>query len=207
MNNYENMRKIMVKTQIIARGIKDKRVINAMGDIPRQEFVPKDLKNYAYDDGPLPIAEGQTISQPYMVALMTECLELRGTEKVLEVGTGSGYQAAVLSLLAKKVYTIEIIETLAQTAKKTLEKLKIKNVETILGNGSIGYIKEAPYDRIIVTAAAKEVPEELKKQLKDNGILVIPVGAGYIQILLKITKKKNKFIEESITPCRFVPLV
>ncbi|MCK4551012.1 MAG: protein-L-isoaspartate O-methyltransferase, partial [Candidatus Aenigmarchaeota archaeon] len=132
---------------------------------------------------------------------------LKGNEKVLEIGTGSGYQAAVLSLLAEKVYTREIIESLAAAAKKTLAKLNCKNVDVILGNGSIGYKKEAPYDRIIVTAAAKEVPKELKSQLKDGGLLVIPVGSGYIQMLLKIRKKKNKFIEESITTCAFVPLV
>ena len=207
MDKYENMRKNMIETQIVARGIKDKRVIKAMCDIPRHEFVPKDLKIYSYDDNPLPIANGQTISQPYMVALMSECLELKGNEKVLEIGTGSGYQTAVLSILAKKVYSIEIKETLFNQAKNTLEKLKIKNVELIYGDGSVGYVKEAPYDRIIVTAAAKKIPEELKKQLKDGGILVIPIGAENIQILTKITKKNGKLIKESITPCRFVPLI
>ena len=207
MDKYENMRKIMVETQIIPRGIKDKRVIKAMGDIPRHEFVPKNLKIYSYDDNPLPISEGQTISQPYMVALMSECLELKGNEKVLEIGTGSGYQTAVLSILAKKIYSIEIKKTLHNQAKKTIEKLNYKNIELIYGDGSIGYIKEAPYDRIIVTAAAKKVPQELKKQLKDGGILVIPVGAESIQILTKIKKIKGKFIKESITPCRFVPLI
>ncbi|NOR85202.1 protein-L-isoaspartate O-methyltransferase, partial [archaeon] len=124
-----------------------------------------------------------------------------------EIGTGSGYQTAVLSILAKKVYSIEIKETLFKQAKNTLEKLKIKNIELIYGNGSVGYIKKAPYDRIIVTAAAKKIPIKLKEQLKDGGILVIPVGTEYIQILLKIKKIKGKFIEESITPCRFVPLI
>ena len=207
MDKYENMRKNMIETQIVARGIKDKRVIKAMGDIPRHEFVPKDLKLYSYDDNPLPIENGQTISQPYIVALMSECLELKGNEKVLEIGTGSGYQAAVLSILAKKVYSIEIKETLYNQAKNTLEKLNYKNIELIYGDGSVGYIKKAPYDRIIVTAAAKKVPQELIKQLKDGGILVIPVGAENIQILTKITKKNGKLKEESITPCRFVPLV
>ena len=207
MDTYENMRKNMVETQIIPRGIKDMRVIWAMGDIPRHEFVPKDFKIYSYDDNPLPIANGQTISQPYMVALMSECLELKGNENILEIGTGSGYQTAVLSILAKKVYSIEIKETLYNQAKNTLEKLNYQNIKIILGDGSVGYIKEAPYDRIIVTAAAKKIPEELKKQLKDGGILVIPVGAGYIQMLLKIKKTKGKFIEKSITPCAFVPLV
>ncbi len=207
MDKYKNARKNMVENQIESRGIADSRVIWAIGDIPRHEFVPKNIRMCAYDDNPLPITERQTISQPYMVALMSECLELKGNEKVLELGTGSGYQAAVLSLLAKKVYTIEIIESLAAAAKKTLKKLNCKNVEVILGNGSIGYKKEAPYDRIIVTAAAKEVPKELKNQLKDGGILVIPVGTGPIQMLLKIRKKKNKFIEVSITSCAFVPLV
>ena len=204
---YANARKNMVKNQIEARGIKDPRVIWAIKDVPRHEFVPKDMKEYAYSDFALPIAEGQTISQPYMVALMTECLELEGKEKILEIGTGSGYQAAVLSLLAEKVYTIEIKETLAKTAKETLTKLNYKNIEVILGNGSLGHKKEAPYDRIIVTAAAKEVPKELKSQLKEGGILVIPVGDTYPQMLLKIRKVKGKLKEESITPCVFVPLV
>lgn len=204
---FANARENMVKSQIEERGIKDMRVIWAMEDVERHKFVPKDMEAYAYFDEPLPIGEGQTISQPYMVALMTECLELKGKEKVLEVGTGSGYQTAVLALLADKVYSVEIREALHKRAKEALARLGYKNVEAILGDGSIGYEKEAPYDRIIVTAAAREVPRELIEQLKDGGILVIPVGETFLQNLLKIRKIKGKVIEESVTPCVFVPLV
>jgi len=204
---FANARENMIKDQIVARDIKDERVIWAMEDVPRHMFVPKAMEAYAYFDEPLPIGEGQTISQPYMVALMTECLELKGHEKVLEVGTGSGYQTAVLALLAGKVYTVEIREGLYLRAKKTLAGLGYKNVEAILGNGSIGYEIEAPYDRIIVTAAAREVPKELLSQLKEGGIIVIPVGETFLQNLLKIRKVKGKVIEESVTPCVFVPLV
>lgn len=204
---FLNARENMIKDQIVARGIKDMRVIWAMEDVPRHEFVPKDMEAHAYFDEPLPIGEGQTISQPYMVALMTECLESKGKEKVLEVGTGSGYQTAVLALVVGKVYTVEIREALHKRAKETLFRLGYNNVEAILGDGSIGYEKEAPYDRIIVTAAARDVPKELLLQLKEGGILVIPVGETFLQNLLKIRKVYGKAIEESITPFVFVPLV
>ncbi|MFH1126605.1 MAG: protein-L-isoaspartate(D-aspartate) O-methyltransferase [archaeon] len=200
-------RRNMVKYQIRERGIKDERVLSVMEEVERHEFVPRDMRGEAYRDYPLPIGEGQTISQPYMVALMTECLELRGNESVLEVGTGSGYQTAVLSRLAKSVVTVEIRDELFKNAKKVLSRLGYKNVTLILSDGSTGYEKDAPYDRIIVTAACEEVPEELFKQLKEGGILVIPVGGMFMQTLFKIRKIKGKASEEAITNCVFVPLV
>lgn len=205
-DGYLVARKNMVKLQIRERGIKDERVISAMEEVPRHKFVPKEMRKYAYYDCPSPIGEGQTISQPYMVALMSELLELKGDEKVLEIGTGSGYQTAILSKLAKTVVSVEIKENLAENARKTLGKTGCRNVSVITGDGSKGYVKDAPYERIIVTAACEEVPEELFLQLDDGGILVIPVG-GMLQTLWKIRKSKDKFSEEAITSCVFVPLL
>jgi len=203
---YRRARNKMVVEQLIARGIKDERVLSAMRDVKRHMFVPQEYRDYAYDDCPLPIGENQTISQPYIVALMTELLELKGDEKVLEIGTGSGYQAAILSELADQVYTIEILESLAESASKRLKRLGYNNVTVKCGNGFLGWQEHSPYDAIIVTCAPKEVPLTLIKQLKDGGRLVIPVGE-YFQELKLIRKEDGKIITKNIIPVRFVPMI
>ena len=197
----------MVLTQIVERGVKDARVLTVLAQTARHKFVPSEMVPYAYKDRPLPIGEDQTISQPYIVALMTELLDLSGTEKVLEIGTGSGYQAAVLSPLVADVYTIEIVKTLALRAQKILEELGMKNVYVRWGDGYKGWPDEAPFDRIIVTAAPDEVPSTLIDQLRAGGKLVIPVGK-YWQELKVITKvSRSQIDEQSIIPVRFVPMV
>jgi len=197
----------MVLTQIVERGVKDARVLTVLAQTARHKFVPSEMIPYAYKDRPLPIGEDQTISQPYIVALMTELLDLSGTEKVLEIGTGSGYQAAVLSPLVADVYTIEIVKTLALRAQKILEELGMKNVYVRWGDGYKGWPDEAPFDRIIVTAAPDEVPSALIDQLRAGGKLVIPVGK-YWQELKVITKvSRSQIDEQSIIPVRFVPMV
>ena len=197
----------MVQIQIIGRGVKDARVLTVLAQTARHKFVPSEMIPYAYKDRPLPIGEDQTISQPYIVALMTELLDLSGTEKVLEIGTGSGYQAAVLSPLVADVYTIEIVKTLALRAQKILEELGMKNVYVRWGDGYKGWPDEAPFDRIIVTAAPDEVPPALIDQLRAGGKLVIPVGK-YWQELKVITKvSRSQIDEQSIIPVRFVPMV
>ena len=197
----------MVLTQIVERGVKDARVLTVLAQTARHKFVPSEMVPYAYKDRPLPIGEDQTISQPYIVALMTELLDLSGTEKVLEIGTGSGYQAAVLSPLVADVYTIEIVKTLALRAQKILEELGMKNVYVRWGDGYKGWPDEAPFDRIIVTAAPNEVPPALIDQLRAGGKLVIPVGK-YWQELKVITKvSRSQIDEQSIIPVRFVPMV
>ena len=197
----------MVLTQIVERGVKDARVLTVLAQTARHKFVPSEMVPYAYKDRPLPIGEDQTISQPYIVALMTELLDLSGTEKVLEIGTGSGYQAAVLSPLVADVYTIEIVKTLALRAQKILEELGMKNVYVRWGDGYKGWPDEAPFDRIIVTAAPDEVPSALIDQLRAGGKLVIPVGK-YWQELKVITKlSRSQIDEQSIIPVRFVPMV
>lgn len=195
----------MVETQIIARGVKDKRVLEAMLKVERHKFVPLNLQKYAYEDYPLEIGEGQTISQPYIVALMTELLELKGNEKVLEIGTGSGYQAAILAELCKKVYTIEIIPSLAENAKKLLKNLGYKNIKVKTGDGFYGWKEYAPFDGIIVTCAPSDIPKPLIDQLAEGGRMVIPVGDIYQELLL-IKKEKGKLIRKSIIPVRFVPM-
>lgn len=198
----------MVEHQILDRGIWDKRVIEAMRKIPRHLFVPQEYINRAYDDEPLPIGEGQTISQPYIVALMTETLELKGEEIVLEIGTGSGYQTAILCALVKKVYTVEYRASLARNADKILNKLGFNNYEIIIGDGSLGCEEHSPFDAIIVTAGAPSIPQNLLKQLKIGGRLVIPVGPLFSQKLLKIIKKSEKeFREIDLGGCAFVKLV
>jgi len=205
--NYESERMFMVNSQLIPRGIIDPKVLNAMNEVPREEFVRDADRPIAYGDFALPIGEGQTISQPYMVAIMTELLKLKGTEKILEIGTGSGYQAAVLSKLAKEVITIERISVLAQRASEILRKLELNNITAIEGDGSIGYQKQSPYNGIIVTAAAPQIPQALTDQLTQGGKLVIPIGDRYQQILTTVTKSGNELtIEESIL-CVFVPLI
>ena len=204
---FEIQRKDMVKYQIRSRGVKDSRVLQVMSEIPREIFVPDSLKDEAYADKPLPIGKGQTISQPYIVALMTELLKLKGNEKVLEIGTGSGYQAAILAKLAKEVYTIDRIPELVENAQKHIKKLNIENVIFKVGDGTLGLPEFAPFDRIIVTAAAPKVPQALKDQLADRGIMVIPVGSHYFQTLKVIKKQKEKIIEEDSIDCVFVPLI
>ena len=189
------------------RGIKDERVLNAMLKVPRHLFVPPEIVDRAYDDCPLPIGKGQTISQPYIVALMTEALELDEDSKVLEIGTGSGYQAAILAEIAKEVYTVERIPELLERARKTIESLGYTNIHFKLGDGTMGWEEEAPFDAIIVTAASPDIPEPLVEQLKIGGRMVIPVGSELTQELLKIRKTGEKRIEvESLGGCIFVKL-
>jgi protein-L-isoaspartate(D-aspartate) O-methyltransferase len=204
---YERQRSLMIEDQLKGRGMRDERVLAAMGSVPRHRFVGDNLQDNAYDDCALPIGEGQTISQPYMVAAMTELLELKGNEKVLEIGTGSGYQSAVLSLLASEVFTVERIESLANGAQKLLNELDYGNVHVIVSDGTLGLPEHAPFDGIIVTAGAPEIPGHYIEQLNVNGRLVIPVGNRYSQILYKLTKTSSG-IEKSIsTACVFVPLI
>ncbi len=203
--NFEQERKSMIETQIKARGIKDKKVLSAILKVPRHEFIPKKQWNQAYADYPLSIGHDQTISQPYIVALMTELLELKGNEKVLEIGTGSGYQTAILAEIAKEVISIERISPLSEQAKAHLKKYR--NLKIITGDGTKGCKEYIPYDGIIVTAAAERIPKALIDQLKENGTLVIPVGNYLYQKLLKIKKTKNKLTETHICDVRFVPLI
>lgn len=195
----------MVRAQIEARGIKDPRVLAAMRAVPRHLFVPKAQKASAYEDRPLPIGQRQTISQPYIVALMTELAEVKPGDKVLEVGTGSGYQAAVLAEMGTKVFSIEIVEALAKSAKSTLKKTGYGSVRVRHGDGYAGWPEHAPFDAILVTAAPPKIPEPLKQQLKVGGHLVIPVGK-YFQSLVRVTRTKSGFERESVIPVRFVPM-
>jgi protein-L-isoaspartate(D-aspartate) O-methyltransferase len=191
----------------LRREIKDERVLKAMERIPREMFIPQSSQQAAYEDRPLPIGLGQTISQPFIVALMTEALELKGQEKVLEVGTGSGYQAAILAELAKLVITVERLDTLARQAEEVLRKLDYNNVEVHVAVPSIGWPEEAPYDAIIVTAGAPAVCPELLKQLAVDGRMVIPVGSRFEQQLLKVVKRQTGYQYEDLGGCRFVPLI
>lgn len=197
----------MVEFQLEARGISDRRVLEAFLKVPRHRFVAPDLDPASYSDHPLPIGRGQTISQPYMVALMTECLHLEGKERVLEIGTGSGYQAAILAELAKEVYTVERDEVLLERAKEVLALEEYKNIKFASGDGTKGWEEEAPFDGIMVTAAAPHVPESLKEQLAEGGRLVIPVGSRFGQTLVSIEKEGERFLEKNICGCVFVPLV
>ncbi|HBY57966.1 MAG TPA: protein-L-isoaspartate O-methyltransferase [Candidatus Atribacteria bacterium] len=205
--DFQKAREEMIKYQIKGRGIKDERVLWAMSIVPREKFVLKENEEEAYMDSPLPIGMGQTISQPYMVALMTECLSLKGPERVLEVGTGSGYQAAILSKLAKEVYTIERFKILAERAERIFKKLGIKNIKVVVGDGTNGLKEYSPYDGIIVTAGAPEIPKTLVDQLKENGRIVIPVGNSFSQDLLQGIKVKGKLKIRNFGGCVFVPLV
>ena len=206
-DKYTQLRKNMVEQQLKARDINDEKVLSVMGKIERHNFVPDVLKNNAYNDNPLPIGYGQTISQPYIVALMTQSLGIEKNDKVLELGTGSGYQAAVLSGLVDKVYTIEIINELAKNAETRLKNLGYNNVKVKNADGYSGWEEFAPYDAIIVTAAANHIPPPLLEQLKDNGKLIIPLGSTLtFQTLTLVTKKGNDLETEFITGVRFVPL-
>jgi protein-L-isoaspartate(D-aspartate) O-methyltransferase len=205
--NFDTSRELMVRTQLIPRGIKDERVLAAMRKIPRHLFVNEQMQQRAYDDMALSIGEGQTISQPYMVAIMTELLELKGSEKVLEIGTGSGYQGAVLSELSREVYTIDRIASLAGRSEEKYRSLGYTNIHVKVGDGTLGLQEHAPFDRIIITAGTPQIPEPLIAQLSEGGILVAPVGDRFSQVLLKIKKSKGSITEERHTPCVFVPLI
>jgi protein-L-isoaspartate(D-aspartate) O-methyltransferase len=204
---FDGARQKMVETQIASRGIKDKRVLEAMKKVPRHLFVEEALGERAYDDHPLPIGEGQTISQPYMVGAMTEALELKKKDKVLEIGTGSGYQTAILAELAEQVFSIERIEKLSKMAAKTLEKLGYKNVVLRIGDGTIGWQDQAPFDGILVTAGAPEVPRYLFQQLNEGGRMVVPIGGIHTQELAVVKKKDGKPVKIITFGCVFVPLI
>jgi protein-L-isoaspartate(D-aspartate) O-methyltransferase len=197
----------MVKQGIVRRGLTDQRVLDAMREVPREAFVPEKLSDHAYDDSPLPIAEGQTISQPYIVAAMAAAAELTSRSRVLEVGTGSGYGAAVLSCIAREVWTIERHESLAVGARERLAGLGYDNVHVLHGDGASGLAEEAPFDAIVVTAAAREVPEALTDQLVDGGRLVIPVGPRALQRLRRIRRVGQQRVEDDLGPVRFVELI
>jgi len=207
VRDFEIARRKMVETQIAARGIRDPRVLQVMREIPRHLFVDEGMWDQAYQDHPLPIGEKQTISQPYMVALMTEAAAPTPNDKVLEIGTGSGYQTAILASLCKWVYSVERIRSLAMKARKVLDQLRLYNVSIKVGDGSEGWEEYAPYNAIIVTAGAPEVPKPLKEQLADGGRLIIPVGDRFSQVLYKIVRRGNEFLQEDLGGCRFVDLV
>jgi protein-L-isoaspartate(D-aspartate) O-methyltransferase len=210
MDRYQKQRMKMVDTQLRSRGIRDARVLKAMEKIPRHLFIDEALRDQAYSDGPLPIGENQTISQPYIVALMTEALELKGHEKILELGTGSGYQTAVLAELASRVLSIERISFLAAKARKILDSLNYFNVALRVGDGTYGWREESPFDGIMVTAGAPRVPDSLVEQLAVGGKLVVPVGNRYSQDLLKVTRLSEKTGDtetEDLGGCRFVSLI
>lgn len=204
--DFQVQRSRMVTEQLLGRDIRDPRVLEAMRTVPRHLFVSPEYAEHAYADTPVPIGSGQTISQPYIVALMTQLLNLQGGEKVLEIGTGSGYQAAILAYLAGEVYTVERIAQLAQQAEVAVRQLGLENVHFHIGDGSLGLAQYAPYDRIIVTAAAPQVPDALLEQLAEGGLLVIPVGGRGNQTLQRWQRKDQDFEKEAIVPVAFVPL-
>jgi protein-L-isoaspartate(D-aspartate) O-methyltransferase len=206
-HDYRLARERMVKNQLLPRGISDKRVLEVMGKVQRHLFVEEALEGEAYNDHPLPIGHRQTISQPYIVALMTEALELKGTEKSLEVGTGSGYQTAVLAELSNTVYTVERILPLMENAEKLLESQGYTNILFKAFDGTLGWMEFAPYDAIMVTAGAPKIPEPLKEQMAEGGRMIIPVGNKFSQDLIKVTKTKNSFREKNLGGCRFVDLI
>jgi len=206
-DKFEKDRAKMVREQIQARGITDKNTLMAMKIVPRHLFVPDESKDHAYDDRPLPIGYGQTISQPYIVAYMTELLNVGAGDTVLEIGTGSGYQAAILSKIVNQVYTIEIIDELGLSAKERLKVLKYRNIEVKIADGYDGWKEHGPYDGIVVTAASEYIPPPLINQLKDNCSMIIPIGSPFsIQNLMLVTRKGKKIITKSLMLVRFVPL-
>jgi len=196
----------MVEVQIAGRGIKNAKVLDAMRKVPRHVFVPEELKGFAYADEPLPIGEGQTISQPYIVAYMTEMLELRGAERILEVGTGSGYQSAILAEIVKEVFTIEVVAALSERAQEVLKSLGYINIQFKIGDGTRGWKDFAPYEAIMVTAAPGSVPKALQEQLQIGGRMIIPVGVDYQELVL-VRREEKTFKETRLLPVRFVPLV
>jgi protein-L-isoaspartate(D-aspartate) O-methyltransferase len=205
--NFDRERKQMVDEQIVGRGVKDERVLAVMRKIPRHEFLPEAIRSMAYADNALPLGEGQTMSQPYMVALMTELLNLKGSERVLEIGTGSGYQAAVLAELCEKVYTVERIKSLADRARATLDRLGYKRVAIKVYDGTYGWKEMAPFDAIVVTAGSPDIPAPLVEQLKQGGRMVIPVGERYGQELIVVDKNAEGMATSRNIPCVFVPLI
>jgi protein-L-isoaspartate(D-aspartate) O-methyltransferase len=206
VSDFAAQRQQMVQRQLMTRGIKDQRVLAAMAKVPREEFIPVDARADAYEDGPLPIGYDQTISQPYIVAFMTEQLRPKPSDRVLEVGTGSGYQAAILAELVSDVCSIEIVEPLAKSAEATLQRLGYKNVRVKFGDGYKGWPEEAPFDAIIVTCAPDKVPQQLVDQLKDGGRMVIPVGDRFAQELYLLEKKNGQLKQSATLPVRFVPM-
>jgi protein-L-isoaspartate(D-aspartate) O-methyltransferase len=206
-DDFARPRAEMIEKQLRRRGISDFRVLEAMAAVPRQEFVPKELRHRSYDDVPLPIGEGQTISQPYIVASMTSALGLTGAERVLEIGTGCGYQAAILSRLAKTVFTVEVRSELASAAAGRLQRLGFANVHVHCGDGTLGLPDFAPFDAILVAAAAPAVPEPLRAHLAEGGRMILPVGDAENQELRLIERTGNSFQTSSLEGCRFVPLV
>jgi protein-L-isoaspartate(D-aspartate) O-methyltransferase len=209
MTDYPSLRRDMVSRQIESRGVRDQRVLEAMRKVPREAFVPTHLRAEAYADNPLPIAEGQTISQPYIVAYMIEALDLKGGEKVLEIGAGSGYAAAVLAEITGEVYAIERIGPLAQKAASNLIDAGYRNVHILHADGTKGWVDEAPFDAILVSAGAPIIPEALKQQLKKGGRMVVPVGSvQWAQALVRVTRReKDQFDREDLIAVRFVPLI
>ncbi|MCK4556868.1 MAG: protein-L-isoaspartate(D-aspartate) O-methyltransferase [Candidatus Aminicenantes bacterium] len=205
-NDFARKRERMVETQIEARGVKDDKVLEAMRKVPRHLFVPENMKLYAYRDEPLVIGEGQTISQPYIVAYMTEALQLKGRERILEVGTGSGYQAAVLAEIVQEVFSVELLESLSLKAQDKLKRLGYKNIHFRIGDGTLGWKELAPYDAIMVTAAPAKVPKALQEQLTIGGKMIIPVGAAFQELVL-LTREKRKYKKKILLPVRFVPLI
>ena len=206
MIDYAQTRERMVQEQLVSRGIKDTRVLGVMARVPRHLFLESELRDQAYEDHPLPIGANQTISQPYMVALMAEALELKGTERVFEVGTGSGYLAAVLSELCAEVYSVETVEKLASKARNLLTSLGYRNVSVLMGDGTLGWEEHSPYDAVVISAAAPCIPRPLLEQLKTPGFLVFPMGEKELQTLVRIRKDKAGIREEYLGECQFVKL-
>ena len=206
-DKYFRQRKTMVERQIKERGIHNSKVLNALMDVPRHKFVPDEYKNFSYDDRPLPIGHNQTISQPYIVAYMTEILNPDPAKKVLEIGTGSGYQAAILSLLYKEVYTIEIIVPLGEKAKKVFAEEGYSNIKVKIGDGYQGWMEYAPFDAIIVTCAPTNIPQSLVQQLAEGGKMIIPVGEPYNQVLYLLEKRDGKIRKTATLPVQFVSMV
>ena len=206
-DRFAVLRQKMVEVQLRARGIRDERVLTAMERVPRELFISEEYWQQAYEDHPLPIAAGQTVSQPYIVAFMLEVLSLDGAEKVLEIGTGSGYQTALLAELARQVYSVERIEALAHSAKATVQRLGYRNVILVVGDGSLGLAEHAPFDAIIVSAAAPEIPQPLLEQLGEGGRMVVPVGPADAQELVLVRKQDGSTVVTRLEGCRFVPLI
>jgi protein-L-isoaspartate(D-aspartate) O-methyltransferase len=207
LQNFEKQRERMVSVQIKARGITDENVLKAMKKVERHRFVGQQYRRQAYEDYPLPIGEGQTISQPYIVALMTQVLNLDDTKKVLEIGSGSGYQTAVLAEICHSVYTIELVDTLGKKAAKLLADMGYGNIKVKVGDGYQGWEKYSPFDAIIVTCAPTHVPQALKEQLAEGGRMIIPVGEQFAQELVLLTKQKGELMKDAVIPVRFVPMM
>jgi len=206
--DFKAERELMVREQLIPRSVKDEAVLDAMRNVPRHLFLPENMRSYAYYDSPMPIGWDQTISQPYIVAYMTEQLDIKPGMKILEIGAGSGYQAAVLAYLGCEVYTMEVVEELAAGAKKVFAELGCNNVKVRHGNGYNGWPEEAPFDAVVVTAAPEYIPEKLTEQLKEGGKMIVPVGGVYsVQSLLLVTKKDGRPVTDDLLAVRFVPMI